>query len=262
MQVTMLWVGSKTLPWFALASIKSFLDHGHGVALYAYAPLTNVPRGAEVKDAGEILQKESIYLDQRKTYATFADEWRWKFLAEVGGIWADTDVVCLTDKLELSRPYWTTVGDGRFYEGVLAFDKGDPIAVAMRDYSADPSFVMPYDNAFYVKLKTAKRNVYSLLERKLSVPWGEFGPVALGKLVTHYGLKGASAKDFYPVQYENWRDLYEKTQDLSEVTRGAKGLHLWACAYKFAADKPKAVKGSIVDTLRQSVLEYIKDNEE
>lgn len=254
MQVTMLWVGSKTLPWHAVVSIKSFLAYGHGVSLYAYDELTNVPEGAEVKDGCEILPKESVYLDRHKSYATFADEWRWKFLADIGGVWVDTDVVCLTDNLNLKHPYWTTVTEKKFYIGVLAFDKGDPIAVAMRDYSADPAFVMPYDNDFQRRLKTAKRNVLSLMERKTSVAWEETGAIGLGKLVTHLGLDGAGAGDFYPVPYDNWRDLYTKKQTLAEATKGAMGLHLWACAYEFASEKPEVVEGSIADELRRKYL--------
>jgi hypothetical protein len=77
-------------------SINSFLAHGHEYHLYGYTEIEGVPRGAIVKDAGEILPSSMLFeYPEHKTYAGFANFFRYKLLLEHGGWWVDSDVICL-----------------------------------------------------------------------------------------------------------------------------------------------------------------------
>ena len=81
-------------------SVKSFLDHGHDVHVYSYAPhLTGLPDGAVLRDASEILPKERIWRynngAERGSWAGVANQFRYQLLNTRGGTWVDLDVICL-----------------------------------------------------------------------------------------------------------------------------------------------------------------------
>lgn len=89
-----LWVGSE-LSNLEKLSINSFLKNGHDYHLYVYGEL-DVPKGAIVCDANEILHKDTIFTEKElNSPINFSDLFRYKLLMDKGGIWVDTDVVCL-----------------------------------------------------------------------------------------------------------------------------------------------------------------------
>ena len=93
-----LWIG-EGLSLLEQLSIKSFIANGHEYHLYAYDDIKNIPEGTIVKDANEILPESKVYkgkfLTNDEVYCGFADVFRIKLLLDKGGIWVDTDVVCL-----------------------------------------------------------------------------------------------------------------------------------------------------------------------
>jgi hypothetical protein len=90
-----LWIG-RELSAMECLSIASFLANGHEYHLYVYEDVGRVPEGAVVRDAGEILPRSAVFqYSHSKSYAGFANFFRYKLLLERGGWWADTDVVCL-----------------------------------------------------------------------------------------------------------------------------------------------------------------------
>lgn len=89
-----LWVGDR-LSMMERISISSFLKRGHPYHLYVYGDVLNVPAGATVRDAREILPPEDIFRNTNGSLAGFANMFRYKLLLERGGWWADLDVVCL-----------------------------------------------------------------------------------------------------------------------------------------------------------------------
>jgi mannosyltransferase OCH1-like enzyme len=92
--VQALWVG-KELSNLEKLSINSFLKNGHDYYLYVYDEI-EAPEGTIIKDANEILPKESIFREKElNSPINFSDLFRYKLLMDKGGIWVDTDVVCL-----------------------------------------------------------------------------------------------------------------------------------------------------------------------
>jgi hypothetical protein len=91
-----LWIGPR-LSTIERLSIRSFLANGHPYHLYVYDEVANVPEGAVVRNAGEILPRERIFRSPPGTgsYAAFADFFRYRLLLERGGWWCDLDTVCL-----------------------------------------------------------------------------------------------------------------------------------------------------------------------
>src|SRR4051812_19813754 len=90
-----LWIGAE-LSVMERMSIASFLAHGHEYHLYVYDDVKYVPKGALVRDANEILPSSMIFqYKHSKSYAGFANFFRYQLLLQKGGWWVDTDVVCL-----------------------------------------------------------------------------------------------------------------------------------------------------------------------
>src|SRR5262245_61327546 len=98
-----LWIGSQ-LSAMEQLSIASFLANGHEYHLYVYDEVRNVPSGAIVRNAEEILPADWIFLDSRGTYCSFASMFRYKLLLDKGGWWVDTDIICLR-YFEFEQPY-------------------------------------------------------------------------------------------------------------------------------------------------------------
>ena len=89
-----LWIGGK-LSKMERLSIKSFVDHGHEYHLYTYEEIPNVPKGAIVKDANEILNRSEIFRYKNGSVSAFSNLFRFTMLYKKGGYWADTDLICL-----------------------------------------------------------------------------------------------------------------------------------------------------------------------
>lgn len=89
-----LWVGSR-LSSMEILCINSYLANGHEFHLYAYDDILNVPRGAVVKDANEIIPYEEIYIDDFGGYVNLSNQFRFSMLYKLGGWWVDMDTVCL-----------------------------------------------------------------------------------------------------------------------------------------------------------------------
>ncbi len=94
--VQMLWVGG---PLSALErlTLTSWLASGHEVHLYTYGKPANEPRGLRICDAREILPAEADtqHAAGGPRPIRFSDKFSYALLHARGGIWADSDVVCL-----------------------------------------------------------------------------------------------------------------------------------------------------------------------
>jgi Glycosyltransferase sugar-binding region containing DXD motif len=90
-----LWIGPR-LSTLEQLSIASFQQNGHEYHLYVYDEPQNVPAKTVIKDAREILPSSSIFqYREYKSYAGFANFFRYKLLLQRGGWWVDSDTVCL-----------------------------------------------------------------------------------------------------------------------------------------------------------------------
>ena len=88
-----LWMGG-SLSEMEKLSIRSFVKNGHPYHLYTYGDVSQVPDGAIIMDANEIIPG-SMAFTLRGGYSSFSDFFRWKLVLERGGWWADTDTICL-----------------------------------------------------------------------------------------------------------------------------------------------------------------------
>jgi hypothetical protein len=99
--VHMLWVSGE-LSRLARLSLASFLANGYRVTLWSYDPDHLRPDFADVQDASTLLPMSA---EDTTNMAYLTSLFRYRVLAEQGGIWADLDVVALTDDPKIAaRP--------------------------------------------------------------------------------------------------------------------------------------------------------------
>lgn len=201
-----LWVGAE-LSVMERLSVASFLAHGHEYHLYTYGRVRNVPAGAVVRDAGEILPESSVFqYRQVPSYAGFSNFFRYKLVSERGGWWADTDTVCLkpfdfTEEYVFSSE---TIPGGRevINSGVFKAPAG--------------SGAMAY--------------AWGVCRTKdpQQIVWGETGPRLMAEAVTRHGLEGyvQPSAVFCPVGYPDWDKVLEPGAGL-RFGRQTRAIHLW-----------------------------------
>jgi hypothetical protein len=86
--------------------LNSFIRQGYALFLWTYGDMTDVPAGVILKDAREILPENRVFKYKNGSYAGFANLFRYAVLSQKGGLYVDTDVICLTpsDKLQ-TQPF-------------------------------------------------------------------------------------------------------------------------------------------------------------
>jgi hypothetical protein len=90
--VHMLWV-SGPLSRLGRLSLASFLAHGYRPVLWSYDPVHLHGEADDLRDAASLLP---LPADDQANMAYLTSLFRYRVLAEYGGIWADLDVVALT----------------------------------------------------------------------------------------------------------------------------------------------------------------------
>lgn len=129
--IQMLWIEGR-LSRLEKLSMASFLANGHPVDLYTYGLENEPPKGVRVLDASRIIPTDRLFKHKGNigfgSWGTFSDLFRFTLLYEHGGVWCDSDVVCLkpltfADRMPVflaSEPAVEKLGDGTTRPGALA----------------------------------------------------------------------------------------------------------------------------------------------
>lgn len=227
------------LSWLEKLSIASFVRQGHRFVLYSYAPVADLPVGAEWRDAAEILpESEMVFYKGHGTPAVFADRFRLMLMKKGLGIWADCDVYCI-------RPI-EGLGDYIFsYERPPRADgTGGSINVAVLRVPADAPLLDDLLSVFetenrplfephlplYRRLEVAGRRLLGQKVGPEFMQYGATGPFALSHYLPKYGLldKVLPPSVFYPVPYTGIPHLLRTGSSLDRaITPDTRGVHVW-----------------------------------
>ena len=225
--IQMFWHGP-ALSRIEQLSMMSFMRNGHPVHLYVYEEPQGVPDGVRVMNAAEILPRSSLFLHRRRqSVAHFADWFRYRLLFARGGLWADTDMVCLQPFDYPSPVVFAWQDDRHLNNAVLGLPAGDALAEWLANACEFPNRILPYDS-FRMRLMKLKRRFKGM--GRESVRWGDTGPYGLTRAARHLGYAEHALPQwhFYPVRFEDHRVLFESPQagvDLS-FSR-SRAVHLW-----------------------------------
>jgi hypothetical protein len=200
-----LWIGGD-LSLMEQLSIASFLAHGHEYHLYCYGEAGNLPKGAVLKNAEEILPKDAIFqYQQHPSYSGFSNFFRYRLLLRKGGWWADTDVVCL-------KPF---VFDAPYVFAAERIAGGEVAASAVMKAPAG-SEIMAFN--WHICLSCAD---------PAGAAWGQFGPKLMARAISKFGLSAhlQAAEVFCPLAYDEWEALLSPTEPV--FSEKAHAIHLW-----------------------------------
>jgi hypothetical protein len=192
----------------------SFVYQGYETLLWTYGDMKNIPNGVQLRDAREILPEGLLFLNQRGSYAGFSDLFRYAVLNQIGGLYADTDVIALKHASYLPpAPFLVTERTGRkkrlkgFIKEMLGLSKGWRINGNVV-YNPEPKEGNLVDLAF----------AYSMRFPKSKVKWSEIGPNLLTAITEIYPDHGYTIQppDFAnPVSYADCpKKLLENKFDL------------------------------------------------
>lgn len=200
-----LWIGGRLSNLEQLA-IRSFLHHGHDYHLYCYEPVENAPPGVVQMDASAILPVTAIFeYAEFKSVAGFSNFFRYKLLAEKGGWWVDTDVVCL-------RPF---------------------VFAAPYVFAAEIFREAPFPSSAILKCPAHSAvmwDAWDVCRAKdtAALRWGETGPRLVAELIARHSLEEFLQPPavFNPLASNDWRRVLEPGRSTDEFA-GAHSLHLW-----------------------------------
>jgi hypothetical protein len=82
-------------------AVSSFLKNGYHLNIWTYGEISNAPRGANLRNARDVLPEKMVFLNRRGSYASFSDLFRYTVLNTIGGLYSDTDVIAITPAPEL-----------------------------------------------------------------------------------------------------------------------------------------------------------------
>jgi hypothetical protein len=226
--INMFWHGAP-LSRLERLCMSSFIAHGHDVHLHVYEEPKGVPTAVQLLDANRVLAERHLFRHTKSgSIAAFADWFRFVLLHEQGGIWVDTDVVCLKP-LRYSQPLLFGWQDQQIINNaVLGLPAHHELAAWMIDCCEYPNRVRPYD-----KRRTRRRK----LKRRLfqgnargNIAWGENGPLGFTQAARHLGYDHYALPfwHFYPVHFLNWRSVFDAgLQENPHLIAGSNALHLW-----------------------------------
>lgn len=201
-----LWVG-EALSTMERLSIASFLASGHEYHLYAYREVANVPPGARLRDAREVLPESMIFqYPKHPSYAGFSNFFRYKLLADRGGWWVDSDAICL-------RP----------------FDFADEYVIGTEPTSEGEAIPT---SGFLKAPAGAEAMAFAWEECRGKDPgrltWGETGPRLVAEAVRRFDL-GRFLRDpatFAPIPHFEWERVLEPGRD-GDFPASTRAVHLW-----------------------------------
>ena len=203
--IRMFWHGSG-LSIYEKFCIRSFVRHGHEVEVYSYSQI-EVPEGAVLMDAQKILPEGRLFYDGagegKGGLGAFSDLFRYKLLAEKGGIWADSDLLCMKPLNDLPDA-----------------------CVGQQDKQL-------INNAL-IKLPPNHKLSIDLYERasKIGVNkfWGQIGPHLITKVVQEYDDVVVMPREaFYPIHFqETWKLVTPGHRTIcNTLTNESYTVHWW-----------------------------------
>jgi hypothetical protein len=226
--IHMFWHGA-ALSRLERLCMSSFLAHGHALQLHVYAEPTGVPQGVQLVDAGTTLPQQLLFHHEPSgSVAAFADWFRYRVLYERGGVWADTDVVCLKPLVYAHPEIFARQDESVINNAVLGLPAGHPLAAWMSDCCEHPNRALPYDTARTRRRKLKRRLLQG--NRRGNIEWGEYGPRGFTEAARHLGYEDRALPfwHFYPVPYQNWRCMFDSSlSDKTDLFAGSTAVHLW-----------------------------------
>jgi hypothetical protein len=208
--------------------ISSFVANGHAVRLHVYEEPRRIPPGVTLCDADAVLPRSELFVHRSTgSLALFADWFRYRLLAQHGGLWVDTDMVCLRPFTHTGPEIFAWQDLSAINNAVLGLPRDHALARWMLECCEHPNRSLPYDTW---RIRRRKLTRILLGRGRAARRWGETGPDGFTAAAVHLGCASRALPfwHFYPIHYLNWHCVFDGS--LGENTAlidGSYGLHLW-----------------------------------
>ena len=229
-QIAALWIGGP-LSFLEQLCLKSFVDAGHHVRLYAYEPIPNAPAGVELADARDVLPQDG-YLRHGRTGspALHSDLFRYHLLAKSEHtIWADTDAYCVKLFRSETGHFFAWESEEGVNGGVLGLPQDSEALGLLLDYTSDEYAIPEWYGDNYRRELEEKKAAGTPVHAG-EQPWGVWGPHAL----THFLKKTGEIRyalprvALYPFEYRDRRLMLRPGFDWSDyVTDETYSIHFY-----------------------------------
>jgi hypothetical protein len=201
------WAGGPLSP-YELTCLKSFINCGHAFDLYTFDLNLVVPEGVRIRDARTLFCCDDFFVYQdgfgKGSPAAFSNLFRYKLLAQKGGWWVDTDIICLRREIPSFREFFAREDLVLVNAAVLCFEPGHPLMMRCFEEAAR-------------------------LGR--SVNWGDAGPRLFTRIVKEQDRAGDALERSicYPVHYSEALDVLcpSKSRSVDDRTQSSLFVHLW-----------------------------------
>tara|TARA_B100001250_G_scaffold126140_1_gene107331 strand:+ start:42 stop:950 length:909 start_codon:yes stop_codon:yes gene_type:complete len=223
-----LWIGD-SLSNIEQLCLASFVANGAEMHLYSYGVVDNVPRGVIVCDANAIIPEGEIFRYKNGSVSAFSNLFRFTLLFKKGGIWVDSDVLCVSPLFK-----WITTTEYLF---------------ASESSYKDSDAVNP--SSFIIKMpkgcRAAKKAIRLQNHDKTLILSGELkwgsGPKTVRKIIAEFGLERFIV-NWKVVSTCGWRDARSLTdpyyqgdkkhhgdrslaRTVNEISPESRVIHLW-----------------------------------
>jgi hypothetical protein len=196
--------------------IKSYIYHGHPFHLYVYQDTEGIPAGTTVLDGNEIVPSSRIFTYEgggfgHKSYAGFADMFRYRLLLAKGNWWVDTDSICL-------KPF--------DFASEYVFSSELPLPNTPMVNCGN--LKAPANSPIYRWLCEQSENV------NVNMKWGTIGPALMKQAVAKFGFQDfvQPPEVFCPVPYDWKCDTLLNGNRSWSFTPASYAVHLWNEAWR------------------------------
>lgn len=229
-QIAMLWMRGE-LSFLEQLCVQSFLDAGHHVALFSYAPIGRVPEGVELRDASDVLPETGFLVHERTgSPALHSDLFRYQLLKRTDRtIWADTDAYCF-------RRFKPTEGHLYGWEsahhvngGVLGLPQDSATLAALLDFTKDEFAIPPWERRWKRQEWQAAKEAGTPVHVGEQT-WGVWGPHAITHFLKETGeiTRALPQAALYPYSFALRRKLVTPGVDHSSaITEETQSVHLY-----------------------------------
>lgn len=247
--IHMFWIGG-SLDEISWLSISSFIKHGFTVNLWSYHPvLKKVPYGTILRDASDILPENVIFQHRNGSWAPFSDWFRFTLLYKEGGVWADTDVVCL-QPFDIPENVFCGEKEGGISIGFIALKKGHPLAKSMMSANRDPRSAPTFGHCVRDIVYDIISD-FSVEEARRRAPWSYAGNDLIVHLAKDYKIPYLKSEDIYPIKFKEYKTIIDGTATLDTI-KDAKCIHLWGTHLRHSLHN--CVEHCLYNQLKQIIL--------
>jgi hypothetical protein len=201
------WSGGSFSPYESFC-LKSFIDCGHAFDLYTFDTNMTAPPGVRICDAAEIIDPGELFVYTEGfgtgSPSAFSNLFRYKLLAEKGGWWVDTDVVCLSEHIPTFSEFFARENADIINGAILFFEPRHTLML---------------------------RCLEEAMKLGRSVCWGDAGPKLLTRNIKELGYdhRALSNSLCYPVHHSEILDIFRpsKSIEVGQRTSVSIFVHLW-----------------------------------